>query len=82
MNVIDELIRQGRDPLEALLLPPAPDIAAMLEHDANEKLDKRIRAELNCWPADMRERLRKLCQEAATYYAAAPDAGDRYATGR
>jgi hypothetical protein len=47
MKTIDWLISQGRDPLEALLVPPPADIADMLAADEQEKRDKVLIARLD-----------------------------------
>lgn len=64
MNTVDKLIKAGRDPLEALFVPPAPDVAEWLEQDRNEKIDKAIKKELSTWTPEMRERLRQIANAA------------------
>jgi hypothetical protein len=72
MSVFDNLKRQGRDPLEALLVPPAPDVAKWLEEDENAKLDHKIAAELSQWNPEMRTRLYNLVKASLEKYAAQP----------
>jgi hypothetical protein len=40
MKTIDWLISQGRDPLEALLVPPPADILDMLAADEQARVDR------------------------------------------
>jgi hypothetical protein len=72
MSVFDNLKQQGRDPLEALLVPPAPDVAAWIEEDENAKLDHKITAELSQWTPEMRTRLYNLVKESLEKNAAQP----------
>src|SRR3990167_3750062 len=69
MSVIDKLIAAGRDPLEAVLVPPAADVAQWIEDDANEKLDNAIVAELRSWSPEMHARLLVLVERRLTQRA-------------
>jgi hypothetical protein len=63
MSTIDKLVSANRDPLEALIVPPAKDVAQWLKEDENEKLDKKISRELATWSSEMRARLIELINQ-------------------
>jgi len=64
MNTGEWLVSQGIDPLEAPLIPPAPDVAAKLEEERLEKLDKELAEFIRLkMPAELRERLGQLIDQ-------------------
>lgn len=63
MSAIDKLVALGRDPLEVLWVPPAPDVVEWLRDDANTVTDAAIRRELTGWTPEMRARLRELIDQ-------------------
>lgn len=65
MSAVDKLVAAGRDPLEALLVPPAPDVAQWILEDDIERIDLAIANELQRWQPVMRQRLNELIAQRA-----------------
>lgn len=64
MKTIKKLIELGRDPLEVLFVPLAPDVAEWLKEEDNQRVDEKIRDEISTWTPAMHARLRELMEQA------------------
>jgi hypothetical protein len=74
-KVIDWLVANGRDPLEAILIPQPADIAEKIVAEERYRLNKALTREFNSWPPELRQHLATLIQERVDREVAASKNG-------